>query len=230
MKGMFRLALSSYVVVGTACAPAFALQDPSVAPARLVAVAPTSVERGTPSPSLGTPSHAPSASAAHLPHASSAAAETLAVTVRGPGQLRAPGTAGFRATVSNGAASQYYFWWFAARCARRIGCAPSSYTLIAEGVGRDSLTVPVGATTAESDLVVQVAELDGTGRTGSSPMFVLTGPQQSAAATRATTGKTTCDWFAGRFYPHTDPFTGHTWTRKFRRDYCGNQVRWDPEG
>jgi hypothetical protein len=47
-------------------------------------------------------------------------------------------------------------------------------------------------------------------------------------------GKASCDWFAGSFYPHTgdytDPYTGQTWVRTFRRDYCGNRVQWNPEG
>jgi len=95
------------------------------------------------------------------------------------------------------------------------------------------VTLPMGAVNAERNLVVQVAELDGAARTGSSPMFVVAGPAQKAPAT-ASSAKPTCDWFAGSFYPHTgdykDPYSGRTWPRKFRRDYCGNRVSWDPEG
>jgi hypothetical protein len=231
MKGKVRLALSSYIAVVVGCTPAFALQEPGIAPARLVAVGAAQMERATPSPVARV--HA-NADAVRLPHARSEAAETLAVSVSGPAEVRSAAMPSYRAAVANGASgSRYYYWWFAASCARRIGCSPSSYTLIAEGLGRDSLTLPVGTTSAEKDLVVQVAELDGTARTGSSPMFAVAGPAAQAPAAVASP-RTTCDWFAGSFYPHTgdytDPFTGRTWVRKFRRDYCGNQVRWDPEG
>lgn len=233
MKGMVRLALSSYIAVVVGCAPAFALQEPSIAPARLVAVNTIPVERGV--VSAPAPSSAASTTPVRLPRASAAAAETLAVSVRGPTEVRSAGTPTYRASVANGSSgSRLYYWWFAANCARRIGCAPSSYTLVAEGIGRDSVDLPVRASNAERDLIVQVAELDGTGRTGSSPMFAVTGPASKASGAATPTGKTTCDWFAGSFYPHTgdykDPYSGRTWTRKFRRDYCGNRVSWDPEG
>ena len=232
MKGMVRLALSSYIAVVVGCAPALALQEPSIAPARLVAVNSLSMER--PALPSAAPTHAAASPAVHLPRASAAAADTLAVIVAGPTDVRSVGSPSYRATVaSGGSASRYYFWWFAANCARRLGCAPTSYTLVAEGPGRDSVTLPMDAVNAERNLVVQVAELDGAARTGSSPMFVVAGPAQKAPAT-ASSAKPTCDWFAGSFYPHTgdykDPYSGRTWPRKFRRDYCGNRVSWDPEG
>lgn len=234
MKGSVRLALSSYIAVVVGCAPALALQEPGIAPARLVAISSVSAERIA-SPNLVLTSSHAAAATVHLPRASSAAAETLAVSVSGPTDLRAAATPGYHASVANGAAgSRYYYWWFAANCARRIGCAPSSYSIVAEGIGRDSVTLPVNATNAERDLVVQVAELDGTGRTGSSPMFAVDGPARKAPVNADAAPKMTCDWFAGSFYPHTgdyrDPRSGRTWTRKFRRDYCGNRVSWDPEG
>jgi hypothetical protein len=116
-----------------------------------------------------------------------------------------------------------------------MGCAPSSYTLVAEGLGRDSVSLLVGIQNAERNLVVQVAELDGSGRTGSSSMFTVSGPASGRLHPPAgANAKPTCDWFAGSFYPHTgdykDPYSGRTWPRKFRRDYCGNRVSWDPEG
>jgi hypothetical protein len=233
MKGMVRLALSSYIAVVVGCAPALAFQEPSIAPARLVAVNSSSIERAA-SP-VSAPSNAATSMAVRLPHASAAASETLAVSLRGPAEVRSAAAPSYHASVANGASgSRFYYWWFAANCARRIGCAPSSYTLVAEGLGRDSVTLPVKATNAERNLVVQVAELDGTGRTGSSPMFAITGPAAKTSANPATSAKVTCDWFAGSFYPHTgdytDPRSGRTWTRKFRRDYCGNRVSWDPEG
>lgn len=233
MKAKVHLALSSYIAVVVGCAPALALQEPSIAPARLVAVNSASVERAT--LSAPAPSHDASASSVRLPHASAAASETLAVSVLGPAQVRSAGAPSYRASVANGTTgSRYYYWWFAANCARRIGCAPSSYTLVAEGLGRDSVSLPMKSTNAERDLVVQVAEVDGTGRTGSSQMFAITGPASKAPTSASPASRVTCDWFAGSFYPHTgdykDPRSGRTWTRKFRRDYCGNKVSWDPEG
>ena len=234
MKGKVRLALSSYIAVVVGCSPALALQEPAMAPARLVAMSSVPMERGmAPAPA---PVRAARPAAVVLPHASAAAADTLAVSVSGPTEIRTAAMPSYRAAVANGAASsRYYFWWFAANCARRMGCAPSSYTLVAEGVGRDSVALPVGVQNAERNLVVQVAELDGTARTGSSPMFTVSGP--AAERLHAAAGgqaKPTCNWFAGSFYPHTgdyrDPYSGRTWPRKFRRDYCGNRVSWDPEG
>jgi hypothetical protein len=233
MKGKVRLALSSYIAVLVGCAPALALQEPSIAPARLVTVSSASMERAA--VAAPTLSYTTTTSPVRLPHASAAASETLAVSVVGPAEVRSAGEPSYRASVANGAAgSRYYYWWFAANCARRIGCAPSSYTLVAEGLGRDSVSIPMKATNAERDLVVQVAEVDGTGRTGSSQMFAITGPASKAPAGTAASPKVTCDWFAGSFYPHTgdyrDTRSGRTWERKFRRDYCGNKVSWDPEG
>jgi hypothetical protein len=234
MKGKVRLALSSYIAVVVGCAPAFAFQEPSIAPARLVAVNSVSVERAAVS-SPSSSSRRATAASVGLPHASAAAAETLAVSVRGPAEVRLAGAPSYHASVANGSkGSRYYFWWFAANCARRIGCAPSSYTLVAEGLGRDSVSLSMKDVNAERDLVVQVAELDGTGRTGSSAMFAITGPAAKTSGSASVAPSATCDWFAGSFYPHTgdfkDPHSGRTWTRKFRRDYCGNRVSWDPEG
>jgi len=235
MKGMLRLALSSYiVVVVVGCTPAFALQERAVTPTRVATLSLTSSDRPARAEAERAPAPAAHASTVRLPHASSAAAETLAVTVRGPSALQSAAAPSYRAAVANGSGSHYYYWWFTATCARRIGCAPSSYALAAEGLDRDSLTLAVGAASAEKNLVVQVAEVDGSGRTGSSPMFVVAGPAQKAPARSPGSAKTTCDWFAGSFYPHTgeytDPYTGRSWSRKFRRDYCGNKVQWDPEG
>lgn len=235
MKGMFRLALSSYLFVLGAAAPALALQEASLAANRVSLVDPALAVR--PVASSGAVASASPATNARirLPRASAAAAETLAIVVRGPAQVRAASMAGFRAAVGNGVNdSRYYFWWFAANCARRVGCAPSSYSLVAEGLGRDSLELPVGTSSAEKDLVVQVAEVDGTRRTGSSPMFVVAGPAQRSDSQQKAAARPSCDWFAGNFYPHTgdytDPYTGQSWPRKFRRDYCGNRVQWAPEG
>lgn len=235
MKGKVRLALLSYIAVVVGCAPALAFQEPSIAPARLVALGSSPLDRAfDAAPAPARP--ASPAEGVLFPHASAAAAETLAVSVAGPAVVRSASAPSYHASVANGApGSRFYYWWFAANCARRIGCAPSSYTLVAEGVGRDSVLLPVGDRNAERNVVLQVAELDGTRRTGSSPMFAIRGPAaKPAPPPTASQPRVTCDWFAGSFYPHTgdykDPHSGRTWTRKFRRDYCGNRVSWDPEG
>lgn len=235
MKGMFRLALSSYVLVLSASAPALALQESGLVSTRVSMMDPALVGQPT-AASVAVRAERPARVArVRLPHASAAAAETLAIVVRGPSQVSTATTVAYRAAVGNGRNdSRYYYWWFAASCARRIGCAPSSYTLVAEGLGRDSVTLAVSSTTAERNLVVQVAELDAAHRTGSSPMFVVAGPAQRVTVGAQPAARPSCDWFAGDFYPHTgdftDPYTGQSWPRKFRRDYCGNRVQWAPEG
>src|SRR5690348_2671935 len=99
MQGKVRLALSSYIAVVVGCAPAFALQEPGVAPARLVAVNSVPVDRGVVAPA---PSPARAVAVVRFPHASAAAAETLAVSVRGPAEVRAAGSPSYRASVANG--------------------------------------------------------------------------------------------------------------------------------
>ncbi len=173
-----------------------------------------------------------------LTAASSDPADTLSVSVQGPAAVHEASTARFTATVANGTAHRYYYWWFVAACARGAGCTPTSYVPLDEGEGRNEVTLPFGAEHAEKDLVVQVAELDGGGRTGSSPEFPVEGPARRTSGGgggtyEAFTGSI-CDWYAGSFYPHlgryTDPLSGRRWERSFRRDYCGNRVSWNPEG
>ena len=234
MKGMVRLALSSYALLAGAAAPALARQDTALPVARVSSARrPLGYEGSAPSAPAAPTGRA--AGSTHLPLASSAAGDTLAVSVQGPTDVPSPSVVPYRAALGNVASgSRYYFWWFAANCARRTVCAPTSYVLVAEGEGRDSVTVTMPPGSAERNVVVQVAELDGRGRTGSSPMFSVNGPARRPGSRVGASGKPSCDWYAGSFYPHsgayTDPYTGQTWTRKFRRDYCGNQVRWDPEG
>lgn len=159
-------------------------------------------------------------------------ADTLSVRVDGPAAIRTVSTPRFTASVQNGGARHYYYWWFVATCATRGGCAPSSYVLIGDGQDMTSITVPFGTENAEKDIVVQVAEIDGRGRTGSSVEFPVIGPSQRRGDGSEGLAGSICDWYAGSFYPHvgpyTDPFTGRTWKRHFRRDYCGNRVSWDP--
>lgn len=160
--------------------------------------------------------------------------DTLSVKIHGPARVSTPFTVTYSATVERGTAKRYYYWWFVAACATRNGCAPSSYQLLDEGEARTSVKLPFGANNAEKDLVVQVAEIGGKGRTGSSVEYPIMGPAQRMSGGGGVDGFTggVCDWYAGSFYPHTgkyvDPFTGRSWERGFRRDYCGNRVSWDP--
>ena len=233
MKGMYRFALSSYALVLGLAAPAQARQE-TVSESRVASLRPAILDRSMATTTAYAPARRGTA-AVRLPYASSAAADTLAVQVEGPRAVPTAALVPYRAALMNSAAHRrYYFWWFAANCARRSGCAPTSYVLVAEGEGRDSVTLPVPPGSAERNLVVQVAELEGPHRTGSSPMFSVTGPARRSAGGATPAAKPSCDWFAGSFYPHTgdytDPYTGQSWPRKFRRDYCGNRVQWDPEG
>ena len=103
-------------------------------------------------------------------------AETLSVKITGPTAVHEASTVRFTASVPNGTAQRYYYWWFAAACARAAGCNPSFYVPVGEGEGKNEISLSFIAEHLERDLVVQVAELDGRGRTGSSPEFVIAGP------------------------------------------------------
>ena len=146
--------------------------------------------------------------------------------------MQTAGAAEFTVAVENGSALRHYYWWFVASCAKGAGCAPSSYQLLAEGEDRTAVGVPFGAMNAEKDIVVQVAEIDGDGQTGSSAQFAVTGPSPRPRRGREGVSGGICDWFAGSFYPHkglyTDPFSGRKWERAFRRDYCDNKISWAP--
>ncbi len=105
-----------------------------------------------------------------------AEADTLSVRISGPTEVHEASSARFTASVPNGTAQRYYYWWFAAACARAAGCNPSFYVPVGEGEGKNEISLSFIAEHLERDLVVQVAELDGRGRTGSSPEFVVAGP------------------------------------------------------
>ena len=105
-----------------------------------------------------------------------AEADTLSVRISGPTAVHEASLARFTASVPNGTAQRYYYWWFAAACARAAGCNPSFYVPVGEGEGKSEISLSFIAEHLERDLVVQVAELDGRGRTGSSPEFVVAGP------------------------------------------------------
>ena len=219
MRSKVRLVLSSYVVVLAGCGSATAgTPAPAPAPGGVL-------QQGGP---LGSPAAIP----LRFGRARSGAADTLSIRIQGPASVTAPGAVPFRATVHNGGARRYYYWWFVANCAQGAGCAPSSYHLLAEGEERTAVDVPFGAMNAEKDIVVQVAEIEGDGQTGSSAQLAVAGPSPRPILRREGVSGGICDWFAGSFYPHvgtfSDPRTGRTWTRRFRRDYCGNRISWQP--
>ena len=219
MRSTVRVALSSYVVVLAGCSSAFS-------GAGSPAGGPGVIQQGSPARSMAV---AP----IRFSRARATAFDTLSVQLQGPAAVTTPGSGLFRVDVRNGRAARYYYWWFVASCAKGAGCTPSSYRLAAEGEDRTTLEVPFGPQHAEKDIVVQVAEIDGDGLTGSSAQFVVTGPAPRGPLREKVSGGI-CDWYAGEFYPHrglyTDPYSGRTWERGFRRDYCRNQVSWEPTG
>lgn len=205
MSNTLRWTLSSYIAVLTACSPArLAPPDPQTLLAEFRFV-----------------------------EAASEPSDTLSVSVSGPAKVSTASVAQYSATVHNGRTTtiRYYYWWFVAACTKGGGCAPTSYIALADGEGRSSVNVPFGSESAEKDIVVQVAEIDGQGRTGSSPEFAVEGPaRRSLGGGEEGFGGGVCDWYAGTFYPftgtYTDPFTMRKWKRQFRRDYCGNRISW----
>lgn len=217
MRSTVRLVVSSYLVVTAGCSSA--------------TVGSTT---GTPGSVLqqGSPARALASSPVRFARARANMTDTLSVRIQGPAAVPAAGTAQFTAAVENGRARRYYYWWFVASCAKGAGCVPSSYHLLAEGEDRTSVGVSFAANHAEKDLVVQVAEIDGDGQTGSSAQLAVAGPSPRTSGKEKVSGGI-CDWFAGSFYPHrgmySDPFSGRTWERAFRRDYCGNKISWVPE-
>jgi hypothetical protein len=213
-----KLALSSYIVTLAGCTPnAVGTPEPASA---------WSVEQ------MGDAESASPAEPVHFRDAGTEAPDTLGVKVLGAPDVRSATTSSYSASVGNAAGRRLYYWWFVAACAKGGGCAPSSYHLLDEGEGRSTVTLRFGAEAAEKDIVVQVAEIDGKGRTGSSQEFPVTGPAQRMGGGAEGFGGGVCDWYAGSFYPHTgrytDPFTGRSWKRSFRRDYCGNRISWGP--
>ncbi len=218
MRSKVRLVVSSYVVVLAGCSHAV---GGTGAPA---AYRGEVVQQGGPIAEAPAP--------VRLARARVGDTDTLSVRVTGPSAVTSAGVIQFTAAVENGSARRHYYWWFVASCAKAAGCAPSSYRLVAEGEGRSAVGVPFAGTHAERDIVVQVAEIDGEGQTGSSAQFVVAGPMPVGSTARRATKGAICDWFAGGFYPHrglyTDPFSGRTWERGFRRDYCTNRISWSP--
>jgi hypothetical protein len=218
MRSTVRLVVSSYLVVTTGCSSATA---GSHSPATTGGV----VQQGGPARALA-------AAPIRFGRARANMTDTLSVRLQGPAAVPAAGTAQFTASIENGRAGRYYYWWFVASCAKGAGCVPSSYHLLAEGEDRTSVGVSFAANHAEKDLVVQVAEIEGDGLTGSSAQLAVAGPSPRMRGREKVSGGI-CDWFAGSFYPHrgmyTDPYSGRTWERAFRRDYCGNKISWVPE-
>jgi hypothetical protein len=219
MRSKVRLILSSYVVVIAACSSA-----PVGTPAPTPVVGEV-LQQGGPSASL-------TAKSRKFARARSGAGDTLSVGIYGPPAVKVAGDVPYSAAIRNGGTRRYYYWWFVASCAQGAGCAPSSYRLLAEGEERTTVDVPFGPMHAEKDIVVQVAEIDGDGQTGSSAQLAVPGPAPRPVVKKEGVSGGICDWFAGSFYPHvgtfTDPRTNRTWTRRFRRDYCGNRISWAP--
>jgi hypothetical protein len=108
--------------------------------------------------------------------------DSLSVRITGPTTVHEASTVRFTATVTTGSAQRYYYWWFAAACARATGCNPSFYVPVGEGEGKSEISLAFIAEHHERDLVVQVAELDGGRRTGSSAEFVVVGPARRLGA------------------------------------------------
>jgi hypothetical protein len=109
--------------------------------------------------------------------------DTLSVRITGPTVVSQASTVRFTATVPNGTAQRYYYRWFAAACARNGGCNPSFYVPVGEGEGKSEISLSFIAEHQERNLVVQVEELDGRGRIGSSAEFLVAGPARRAAVT-----------------------------------------------
>lgn len=219
MRSPVRVVLSSYIVVLAGCSSALSGGPSRAGEAGVV--------------QQGSPARAIAPAPIRFARARATASDTLSIQLQGPSAVPVPGAGQFTAEVRNGRAARYYYWWFVAACAKGGGCTPSSYHLAAEGEGRTTLEVPFGAQHAEKDIVVQVAEIDGDGLTGSSAQLAVVGPAPRGPAREKVSGGI-CDWYAGTFYPHrglyTDPYSGRTWERGFRRDYCKNQVSWEPTG
>jgi hypothetical protein len=158
MRRSLRAVLLAYFVASAGCAPA-AVQTAEPVHYIHSVVLPPAAASSSPSSIL-----------------SSSPADSLSVIVSGPTTVPQASTVRFTATVSNGTAQRYYYWWFAAACTRGAGCASSSYLPVAEGEGRSEVDLPFEAEHQEKDLVVQAAEIDGRGRTGSSPEYMVAGP------------------------------------------------------
>jgi len=219
MRRTIRLVLSSAVVTVAGCSHA-----------TLGAPAPAASPNGV--VQQGGPIRASAPTVIRFARARVGDTDTLSVQIQGPAAVKAAGEAQFTAAIENGRANRYYYWWFVAACAKSGKCVPSSYRLVAEGEDRTSVDVTFGAMSAEKDIVVQVAEIDGDGQTGSSAQFAVAGPSPRASVGREKVSGGICDWFAGSFFPHrglyTDQYSGRTWERPFRRDYCGNKISWGP--
>jgi hypothetical protein len=166
MRRSPRAVLWAYVVVSVGCTPA-AVRTPE--PVRYVSADIISVPVASASRRMADTSNR-------------GEPDTLSVKVAGPTAVHEASTVRFTATVTNGTAQRYYYWWFAAACARSAGCNPSFYLPVGEGEGKNEISVSFIAEHRERDLVVQVAELDGRGRMGSSPEFIVAGPATRRSA------------------------------------------------
>ena len=162
MRSTVRLVLSSYIVVVAGCSKtSVGAPGPVVYPGVVV--------------QQGGPARDVAPKPIRFARARVGMSDTLSVRIQGPTSVKTAGAAEFTAAVENRTAQRHYYWWFVASCAKGVGCAPSSYQLLAEGEDRTAVGVPFGAMNAEKDIVVQVAEIDGDGQTGSSAQFAVAG-------------------------------------------------------
>lgn len=165
-----------------------------------------------------------SASASTIP------ADSLRVSISGIGIVRTPSTKTYNATVSNSTATRFMYQWFQTDCYSNCATVPM-WTLV-EGEGISSIQSGFAQTTDYRIFVVHVTELDGTGRTGASQPFEAQGPDIWAQTDPTAFANNPCNYYNDIFYPlhgpFTDPYTGVTQERYFRRNYCDNSISWGP--
>lgn len=160
-----RAVLWAYIVVSVGCTPASQAPEPVRYVSRDIA------------PVVWVPT-----SRDVVDTATRAGAESLSVKITGPTAVHQASMVRFVATVTNGTAQRYYYWWFAAGCARAVECSSSSYVPVGEGEGKNEMSLSFVAEHQERDIVVQVMELDGRERSGSSAEFVVAGPARRLGA------------------------------------------------
>ena len=165
---------------------------------------------------------------AHHYAASISPADSLSVGIGGRILVQTPSSQRYSAGISNGTATRYYYQWFTADCTPD-NCATTPMSAFAEGEGLYSVYIPFASTNDEKDITVHITELDGSGRSGSKRIEVE-GP--NLVSNGGGLVGIPCDFYNDIFYPltgsYTDPFTGVSRQRNFRRNYCGNAISWDP--
>lgn len=159
--------------------------------------------------------------------ASTAPTDSLHVSIGGRISVSTPSTQRYSASISNGSATRYYYQWFTLDCLSY--CSTSPLTPFAEGEGLSSVYIDFASTNDQKDISVHISEIDGNGRAGS--MRIETeGPNMVSSGGGLVYAP--CSYYDDIFYPlhgpYTDPFTGQTRDRPFRRNNCNNSIDWDP--